>query len=167
MNYLKTAKTIKPLCTLTTLSLLLLLQSCNHFHGHTYLLYCIDTSQTSGSLFKEIKCYLPYTPENIEIKTLLQTLLDFQDDPLLPNYFPSNLSLHSAHLSPTGILELEFSAEYGELSGIRRTVTDYAITLTLTQLPDVVALHIYVFGEDPTLSPNLLRPSDLLPMDHN
>lgn len=153
---------MKYMFTLSTLSLLFLLQSCSHFQGHTYTLYCVDTSQTSGALFKEVKCYLPDTPDQIEVKTLLQTLLQFQEDPLLPAYFPSNLSLHSAQLNALGILELEFSSEYGELTGIRRTATDYAITLTLTQLPEVVALRINVFGEDPSTTSNLLRPTDLL-----
>lgn len=148
--------------------LLLTLSACNfpNLFGYSYSLYVLETEKNTGELFKEVKCSLPDSPDHIQIRTLLLTLLDSQND-LFQDHFPTNITLYNETLSQTGILELEFSPEYSEITGIKRTATDYAITLTLTQLPNVTAVRIIVFGEEHPLEPALLRPSDLLTNTEN
>ena len=43
---------------------------------------------------------------------------------------------------------VDLSAGYGTLSGIALTLADYAITLTLTQIPDIQAVEITVRGQE-------------------
>lgn len=43
---------------------------------------------------------------------------------------------------------MDLSAAYGGLSGVELSLADYAITLTLTQLPDVARVRITVLGEE-------------------
>ena len=45
-------------------------------------------------------------------------------------------------------LRVDLSAAYSTLSGVGLSLADYAITLTLTQLPDVARVRITVAGRD-------------------
>ena len=44
--------------------------------------------------------------------------------------------------------KVDMSAAYGSLSGIGLTLADYAITMTLTQLPDIMSVRITVGGRE-------------------
>lgn len=70
---------------------------------------------------------------------------------------PSVEGLKSATPSGTSLLGValqgrravvDLSAGYGTLSGIALTLADYAITLTLTQIPDIQAVEITVRGQE-------------------
>ena len=70
---------------------------------------------------------------------------------------PAAEELESAVPAGTSLLGVELqgrravvdlSSGYGSLSGIALTLADYAITLTLTQLPDILAVEITVRGQE-------------------
>ena len=80
-------------------------------------------------------------------RLLLEALLRGPKDPLLESPFPKGTSLVSAERVGTE-LRVDLSAAYGGLSGVELSLADYAITLTLTQLPDVARVRITVLGEE-------------------
>ena len=80
-------------------------------------------------------------------RLLLEALLRGPKDPLLESPFPKGTSLVSAERVGTE-LRVDLSAAYGGLSGVEPSLADYAITLTLTQLPDVARVRITVLGEE-------------------
>ncbi len=47
-----------------------------------------------------------------------------------------------------GTASVDFSAPYGELSGMALTIADYCVTLSLTQIPGIYAVRITVDGEE-------------------
>lgn len=129
-----------------------------------YSLYCVhvDPENPNGNLLVPRTAYLPESPEEIQPQTLVLTLLALESYQNYHNTFPQGTTLLTANLLDSGVLDLKFSSEYGELLGIQRTAADYALTLTLTELSNVRALRISVFGDDPTVTPPLLRSSDLV-----
>ena len=78
-------------------------------------------------------------------RLLLEALLRGPKDPLLESPFPKGTSLVSVERVGTE-LRVDLSAAYGGLSGVELSLADYAITLTLTQLPDVARVRITVLG---------------------
>lgn len=47
-----------------------------------------------------------------------------------------------------GRAEVDFSAAYGQLSGMKLSIADYCVTLTLTQIGGIYAVHILVNGRE-------------------
>ncbi len=47
-----------------------------------------------------------------------------------------------------GRAEVDFSAAYGQLSGMELSVADYCVTLTLTQIGGIYSVHILVNGQE-------------------
>ena len=80
------------------------------------------------------------TPED-----LILALLDGPSSAELRSPFPSGLSLLSCQLDQ-GLLTVDFSEQYGGLSAIDLTLSDYSLVLTLCQLEEVDALSITVSG---------------------
>ena len=78
---------------------------------------------------------------------LVAELLKGPADPTLKSPFPKGTALLSAEQKGTE-LRVDLSAAYGGLSGVELSLADYAITLTLTQLPDVARVRITVLGEE-------------------
>ena len=68
---------------------------------------------------------------------LVAELLKGPADPTLKSPFPKGTALLSAEQKGTE-LRVDLSAAYSTLSGVGLSLADYAITLTLTQLPDVL-----------------------------
>ena len=68
-------------------------------------------------------------------------------DPTLKSPFPKGTALLSAEQKGTE-LRVDLSAAYSTLSGVGLSLADYAITLTLTQLPDVARVRITVAGRE-------------------
>ena len=66
---------------------------------------------------------------------------------LLKSPFPKGTALLSAEQKGTE-LRVDLSAAYSTLSGVGLSLADYAITLTLTQLPDVARVRITVAGRE-------------------
>ena len=72
---------------------------------------------------------------------LVAELLKGPADPTLKSPFPRGTALLSAEQKGTE-LRVDLSAAYSTLSGVGLSLADYAITLTLTQLPDVARVRI-------------------------
>ena len=78
---------------------------------------------------------------------LVAELLKGPADPTLKSPFPKGTALLSAEQKGTE-LRVDLSAAYSTLSGVGLSLADYAITLTLTQLPDVAHVRIPVAGRE-------------------
>lgn len=78
---------------------------------------------------------------------LMNDLLDGPRDETLKNTIPAGTSLLSMRLEGTRAL-VDLSAAYGTLSGVALTLADQAVTLTLTQLPDILSVKITVRGRE-------------------
>ena len=85
------------------------------------------------------------TRETAEL--LMHSLLSGPTDPGLQSPFPQGTAISSVRLTGTE-LQIDLSSVYGTLSGIGLSLADYAITLTMTQLPDVARVRVTVLGSD-------------------
>jgi len=77
---------------------------------------------------------------------LLLELLEGPDDPTLVSTIPSGTNLLSVRVEG-GQAQVDLSMPYNILSGVELTLADYAITMTLSQLPDVLTTNITVHGQ--------------------
>lgn len=77
---------------------------------------------------------------------LLQKLLEGPTDETLVNTVPSGVTLLSVRVNG-GRAQVDLSIPYNMLSGVELTLADYAITMTLSQLPDVLTTAITVHGQ--------------------
>lgn len=84
------------------------------------------------------------TQELAEI--LLQKLLEGPTDATLVNTIPSGTALLSVSVEGGRAL-VDLSIPYNMLSGVELTLADCAITMTLSQLPDVLTTAITVHGQ--------------------
>ena len=78
---------------------------------------------------------------------LVAELLKGPADPTLKSPFPKGTALLSAEQKGTE-LRVDLSAAYSTLSGVGLSLADYAITLTLTQLPEIASVSIMVRGKE-------------------
>lgn len=81
-------------------------------------------------------------------RQLLQALLNgpYSDDLHAP--FPAGVSIRSVEVSKESRTALvDFSEQYGKLSGFDLTIADYCVALTLCQLPSVENVRITVEGK--------------------
>ena len=85
--------------------------------------------------------------EPVTRAALVAELLKGPADPTLKSPFPKGTALLSAEQKGTE-LRVDLSAAYSTLSGVGLSLADYAITLTLTQLPDVARVRITVAGRE-------------------
>lgn len=81
------------------------------------------------------------------VETLVEGLLDGPQSELLRGTLPSSTTLLSARVEGSRAV-VDFSAAYSTLSGVRLTMADYAVTLTLTQLPEITSVKITVQGQE-------------------
>ena len=102
-----------------------------------------------------------YTTQALAQK-LLEALLLPPEDPLLLSPFPSGTRLQELSLSGK-CAYVDFSANYGRLSGIELSLADYCVALTLTQLDGVYAVTITADGRElPYRRTQLLTAADPL-----
>lgn len=80
-------------------------------------------------------------------RLLMETLLAGPEDLTLASPFPKGTGVLSVTRNGTE-LRVDLSSVYGTLSGVALSLADYAITLTLTQLPDVARVRITVLGSE-------------------
>lgn len=80
-------------------------------------------------------------------RVLMDALLRGPEDPELTSPFPKGTSVVSVNRLGTE-LRVDLSAVYGTLSGVDLSLADYAIALTLTQLPDIARVRITVQGSE-------------------
>lgn len=81
------------------------------------------------------------------VEALLEGLLSGPQSDLLRGTLPAGTTLLSAKVEGSRAL-VDFSAAYNTLSGVRLTMADYAVTLTLTQLPEITSVKITVQGQE-------------------
>lgn len=82
-----------------------------------------------------------------QAEALLTELLKGPLDERLKSPFPAGTTLLSLELEGSRAL-VDFSLAYGALSGVALTLADYAVTLTLTQLPEISLVKITVRGQE-------------------
>jgi len=78
-------------------------------------------------------------------RSLMEKLLEGPTEEGLKSAIPAGTSLLSLELQGRRAV-VDLSSRYASLSGIALTLADYAITLTLTQLPNIQAVEITVRG---------------------
>ena len=79
-------------------------------------------------------------------QTLLLALLESPDDDTCRSAVPAGAALNSVDVQGSRAV-VDFSTPYGSLSGIALTLADYAVTLTLTQIPGISVVQITVNGQ--------------------
>ncbi len=81
------------------------------------------------------------------VEALMTELLNGPLDATLKNTIPAGTTLLSAEVKGSQAL-VDLSYAYSTLSGVGLTLADRAITLTLTQLPDILSVKITVRGQE-------------------
>lgn len=95
-------------------------------------------------------------------ETLISELLESGDDLELRSPFPSGTSLQKLTVAG-GRANVDLSEPYARLSGIDLSVADACLTLTLTQLDGIYAVHITANGRElPYRRTQLLTAADAL-----
>lgn len=106
------------------------------------------TASSGGDVFETEPVELP---EGLDAQSaaeaLLERLLAGPRSELLRGTLPAGATLLSARVEGSRAL-VDFSAAYSTLSGVRLTLADYAVTLTLTQLPEITSVKITVQGQE-------------------
>lgn len=80
-------------------------------------------------------------------KELMQQLLRGPESETMVNPIPAGTSLDGLKIQGSRA-EVDLSSSYRTLSGVALTLADYAITLTLTQIPEIVSVRITVQGQE-------------------
>lgn len=136
---------MKRLCILLVL-LTLLLSACvaaNREEEGTPLYFVSDTPGRTLALVPEYR----FLPEDADpIQTMLEALLEGPETEGLSRAIPAGVTLRDWTLED-GVVIVDFSGRYGNLSGISLTLADYSVVLTLCQLEEVEAVMITVNGE--------------------
>lgn len=119
----------------------------------TYLLYFRKSDLSAapgGDALGTEKIYLPKAAEqeaSLRAETLINALLEGPTDETLRSTIPAGTMLLSVEVEGA-CAKVDFSSPYGTLSGIALTLADYALTLTLTQLPEISVVQITVRGRE-------------------
>ena len=116
-----------------------------------YDLYFLEAEpEMGGGALQTEKAYLPEledaSPEETA-KGLMEALLQGPLDGALKSAIPVGTSLLSLEVSGGRAL-VDVSASYGSLSGVALTLADYAVTMTLTQGPEISSGKITVRGQE-------------------
>lgn len=104
--------------------------------------------------------------DNVDTQTRMKQLLEYllrgPQDETLRSVVPTGTTLLS--VKQRGVLAtVDLSGQYSALSGISLTLADYAITQTLTQLPEVMLVKITVRGRElPYRNSRTLSQRDIL-----
>lgn len=104
-----------------------------------------DVSDWENSSYSAVKS-VPYSG-TLTVERMMSALLAGPDrDSGLTSPFPSGTRLLGWQ-ADDGLLWIDLSGEYGGLGGIRLTLADYCITMTLSQLSGVERVSITVNGQ--------------------
>lgn len=144
---------MKKLLTCLTLSALLLTAcapaSTDSAEDSLRLFYPTDlTSARGGDAIESVvlpRRSLPQADLQAQAEAVVQAIIDGDEDHRSP--LPAGTRLLECHLVG-GIVYLDFSQEYGRLSGMDLTMADYCLTLSLTELPDIYGVRITVAGKE-------------------
>ncbi len=143
------------------LAVALLLTACAAVPGETeggYFLYFLS-EEDAGSALAAVEYAGEGQPD---ARQLLSALIAGPDDPDLSAPIPHTVSVRSSRLEE-GVLYVDLSEDYGGLTGMRLTLADYAITLTLCQLDGVDGVCITAAGEALSYrSHQILTPEEVI-----
>lgn len=142
------------MCFLLSAALLALAVGCareSDQETEGYDLYFLGTEpQMGGGALRTEKAYLPELegaePEETA-KGLMEALLQGPLDGTLKSAIPSGTSLLSLKVE-SGRALVDLSASYGSLSGVALTLADYAVAMTLTQVPEIGSVKVTVRGQE-------------------
>ena len=142
------------------LLLVILISSCAWYHPDEepveeppYVLYFRERDLTAaageGVLRREGADLIDTAGMDTEeiAEALVIELLAGPADGTLKRTIPPGTTLNSLRIERTRAI-VDFSANYGLLSGIELTMADQSIALTLTQLPEILSVEILVMGEN-------------------
>jgi len=119
----------------------------------TYSLYFREadlSAAASGDALRAEPVTLPGVDERdpqAMATALMEALMAGPKDATLKATIPTSTQLLSVTVD-RGTAVVDLSAAYGSLSGVNLTLSDYAITLTLSQLPEIFSVRITVRGQD-------------------
>lgn len=130
------------------------------------LYYLADEGSACGqdAIAASVTRYVPEETMDTEecARALVEALLASPDDASLRAPAPSGTVLQALTISGRRA-QIDFSAQYGRLSGIDLSLADYCFTLTLTQLPNVNAVSITANGRElPYRKTQVLLSADAL-----
>lgn len=145
----------RPLLVCCGVLLALLCAACAPVDSETaesgYQLYFRESdlaASSGGDVFRTEPVELPEGLDTqAAVETLLEGLLAGPQNELLRGTLPGGTTLLSARVEGSRAL-VDFSTAYSTLSGVRLTLADYAVTLTLTQLPEITSVKITVQGQE-------------------
>lgn len=105
-------------------------------------------ASAGGDVFQTETVYIDEELDaQAQAEALLEALLAGPESEFLRSAIPAGTSLLSVEVNGSRAL-VDFSAGYSTLSGVRLTLADYAVTLTLTQLPDIAVVRVTVQGQE-------------------
>lgn len=128
----------------------------------SYQFYYINDYSTTGDVLVPVTRYLSETVDDIPYLTLVQAHINYGLEKDVLTAYPSGVRVLKTEMVVPQIVDVYFSAEYGELTGISRTVADYALTQTLMQLSRVKGVRVYIQGVEYDSFPEVLRDSDTI-----
>lgn len=135
---------------------------------NSYQFYYINDYNSTGQVLVPVTRYLPEPRSSISAKTLVEAHLSFGWEQDVKTPFPTGLTVLRAEEGLPGIVDVYFSEDYSDLSGMLETVANYAVVKTLSQLSWVVGVRIYIQGEDYSQEPPaVLREYDILVAELN
>lgn len=147
------------------LALLLLLTGCGEKNAAggeegAYAVYFLSNTLQSSALKSEER----RVPDGVPpAEGLLHALLSGPTGEGLVSPIPAGTLLRAWSLDDEGTLHVDFSEQYGGLSGVDLTLADYCVALTLCALPNVECVSITVEGEPIAFrSHQLLRATDVI-----
>ncbi len=112
--------------------------------GNAYDVYFLAwDSEREAALVAERRTL---SPEEDVVEGLLNSLLDGPSEEGLLRAIPDGVTLRGWTLE-NGLLTVDLSGRYGNLSGIALTLADYSVVLTLTQLDAVDTVMITAEGK--------------------
>lgn len=127
----------------------------------SYQIYYAASGVTLGSTAVDFEYRVP-DPNTGIVEGLLNLLFSGPEDESLTSPFPGGVTVQAQSLED-GVLKLDLSERYGELSGIDLTIANYCLTLTLCQAEGVEAVYITVEGKDmPYFAAKELRETDVV-----
>lgn len=117
-----------------------------------------------GTVFAFTERNLVVTDGERLCNLVLQLAMTEPEDETLTSVFPERTTVQSLEISDIGVITVNFSKEYGTLSGIDRTIADYCTVLTLFGLEQVdgrtiTGVMILVDGQG---SRHVFTPEDLV-----
>ena len=90
---------------------------------------------------------LPQADKQAQAEKILALLMGQCEAEEFRSPIPNGTTLLSCEIKGSTVY-VDFSAAYGQLSGMDLTLADYCVTLSLTQLPEIYAVRITVAGQD-------------------